>query len=329
MAAATPFNSKCPRKTAQLRVAFFLFIQGGMTYARAIHPGKTYLITRRIERRHFLLRPDPIINAFIRYVLIVAAEKHNIMVHAFCAMSTHVHYVVTDRDGNLPRFFAMFHRLVAIGVQSIRKWDGAVWNRSQTSVVELCTRQAIVEKIAYTLTNPVQAGLVRRARDWPGFRTTVHDIGKKRLRGRRPKKDLRAQTAKWPTFAELEVSLPPSIDLNDADEFRKDVRREIRKIEAAMRASIPQSQVLGAKLAMKVDPFKRMTDHEPLRQINPTFAVGRGNKEALERARKARNDFRHRYQLALEAWRGGDRAVEFPAGTYAMRTLHNANVAST
>lgn len=301
----------------------------GMTYARAIHPGKTYLVTRRTERRHFLLRPDPIINAFIRYMVIVAAENHNILIHAFCTMSTHMHYVVTDVDGNLPKFLAMFHRFVAIGVQSLRNWDGAVWNRSQTSVVELCTRQAIVEKIAYTLTNPVQAGLVRRARDWPGFRTTVHDIGKKRLRAHRPKKGLRGQNANWPKSAELCISLPPSINLDDGEAFRRDIRHEIRQIEAAMRASTPASQVLGAKLAMQLDPFARATRHEPKRQLNPTFAVGRDNKEAFERARKARKDFRYRYRLALEAWRNGNRAVEFPPGTYAMRTLHGANIATT
>jgi len=119
-----------------------------MSKARSIHPGTTYLITRRTERRHCLLRPDLVMNAFLLYAFVISARRHGMMLHAFCAMSTHVHYVITDPSGRLPRFLEMFHRLVAIAVKIIRLWDGAVWERSQTSVVELCTRQAIVEKIA-------------------------------------------------------------------------------------------------------------------------------------------------------------------------------------
>jgi len=308
-------------------LARYWLMVDAMSDARAIHPGKTYLITRRTERRHFLLRPDPMINAFIRYALIVAAERTKIMIHAFCAMSTHLHYVVTDLEGNLPQFLAIFHRLVASGVQSIRKWDGAVWNRSQTSLVELCTREAIVEKIAYTLSNPVLAGLVRSARDWPGFRTTVNDIGKKRLRAYRPRKGLRTQNSNWAAMAELEVSLPPSIARNDAESFRKDIRRVIRKIETAMRAEIPQNRILGARGAMQINPFDRATSHEPIRRLNPTFAVGQGNKEARKQAIRRRKDFRQRYRHALELWRRGNREVEFPAGTYAMWKIHGVKVA--
>jgi putative transposase len=250
------------------------------------------------------------------------------MIHAFCAMSSHIHYVVTDLEGNLPEFLALFHRLVANGVQAIREWDGAVWNRSQTSVVELCTRQAIVEKIAYTLTNPVQAGLVRRARDWPGFRTTVNDIGRKRLRARRPRKGLKTQNSKWAEVAQLDVSLPPSIDKADAESFRNDIRKEIRKIETTMRASIPQSKVLGARAAMQINPFDRSTSPESIRQIDPTFAVGRGNPEALKQAIRARREFRQSYHRAFMAWRSGNREVEFPSGTYAMRKIHGVKVAT-
>jgi putative transposase len=298
-----------------------------MSQARPILPGTTYLITRRIERRHCLLRPDPLMNAFILYAFIVSARRYGILLHAFCAMSTHLHYVVTDPHARLPQFLAMFHRFVALGVKIIRKRDGAVWDRSQTSVVELCTRQAIVEKIAYTLANPVEAGLVRYAHEWPGVKTTANHIDVNALHATRPEQWFRSDNFEWPLDASIPISLPPSIPTTDADAFRNDIRLELTKLEAAAHALIPKHKVLGAKRATMIDPEQRATSYEPIRQLNPCFAVGRGNAEAIIKAKQALRDFRQKYRRAFDAWRVGDRLVVFPAGTYAMRVVHGANVA--
>jgi putative transposase len=41
----------------------------------------------------------------------------------------------------------------------------------------LLTEQTVIEKIAYVMANPVQAGLVRRAREWPGITvSTSHEL---------------------------------------------------------------------------------------------------------------------------------------------------------
>jgi putative transposase len=299
-----------------------------MSQARPIRPGATYLITRRTERRHCLLRPDRLMNAFIRYAFVVSADRHGIMLHAFCAMSTHVHYVITDPLGSLPRFLTMFHRLVALGVKTIRNWEGAVWDRSQTSVVELCTRQAIVEKIAYTLANPVEAGLVWRAFKWPGVKTRVNNIGNRKLKAKRPARCFSAKNPKWPRNIQLDISLPPSIAAIDAQAFRANVRKELAKLEKAAHAETPMHKVLGAERATKVSPESRITSYEPIRQLNPTFAVGRGNALAFDIAKTALKEFRSAYRSALNKWRAGDRSVVFPKGTYAMRVIHGASVAS-
>lgn len=299
-----------------------------MSQARPIRPGTTYLITRRTERRHCLLRPDPLMNAFILYAFIVSANRYGILLHAFCAMSTHMHYVVTDPLGHLPRFLTMFHRLAALGVKMIRKWDGAVWDRSQTSVVELCTRQAIVEKIAYTLANPVEAGLVWSAQEWPGVKTSVDDIGQRSLKQQRPRQYFRAKNPEWVLHAQIEVSFPPSVPSTDESAFRDDIQSELAKLETAAHAKIPQHKVLGAKRVCRVSPERRVTSHEATHQSNPTFAVGRGNAEAFAAAKQALKDFRSAYRRALAKWREGDRSVEFPAGTYVMRVVHGAKVST-
>ena len=115
-----------------------------MAYPRIIFPGKTYLLTRRTLRRYFLLLPDEEMKELIEYSLAVAANRYQIQVHAFCAMSTHIHVVLTDTRGRLPFFLAYFHRLVAMGTKILRNWEGSIWDSEQTSVVELLTRDAIV-----------------------------------------------------------------------------------------------------------------------------------------------------------------------------------------
>jgi putative transposase len=139
-----------------------------MSQPREIVPGATYLITRRTLRRHLLFRPDAVITQLLVYALAVSTSRFGVQMHALCAMSTHLHLVVTDVQGVLPRFLQYFHRLVALGTKVLRKWEGPVWDHEATSVVRLLTRGAVVEKIAYVLANPVAAGLVRHASEWPG-----------------------------------------------------------------------------------------------------------------------------------------------------------------
>src|SRR4051812_15147633 len=112
-----------------------------MTQPRSVHPAATYLLTRRVLLRHFLLGPDPAITNLIRYSLAVSAQRHGIQVHALCAMSTHLHLVVTDEQGVLPCFLQLFHKLVAHGTQVIRGWEGPVWDHDPTSTVLLTTRE--------------------------------------------------------------------------------------------------------------------------------------------------------------------------------------------
>ena len=75
-----------------------------MSQPREIVPGATYLITRRTLRRHLLFRPDAAITQLLVYALAVSTSRFGLQVHALCAMSTHLHLVVTDVQGVLPRF---------------------------------------------------------------------------------------------------------------------------------------------------------------------------------------------------------------------------------
>ncbi|HTN89927.1 MAG TPA: transposase [Sorangium sp.] len=299
-----------------------------MSQPREIAPGVTYLITRRVLRRHLLLRPDATINQLLVYALAVSARRYGVEVHALCAMSTHLHLVVTDVQGVLPRFLQFFHRLVALGTKVLRKWEGPVWDHEATSVVKLLTQAAVVEKIAYVLANPVAAGLVLHATEWPGVKVDVGELGRGALHATRPSAYLDPENPQWLDEATLPLVLPPVIAQENADCFRRQVADELARMEAQAHAEVRRRGFgfLGAERASNVSPYERATSFEDLCERNPTFAVGREQGDAWRTAAAAVRAFRASYRAALERWCAGVRSAVFPVGTWWMRIFHGAHV---
>ena len=299
-----------------------------MTQPRCVLPGTTVLVTRRSLRRTHLFRPDPELSRLYLYILAVTAKRHGIRVHAVVLMSTHEHLVLTDTRARLPSFLCELHRLFALGVKVLRKWEGAVWDHERPSVVELRTPEAILEKIAYVMANPVVAGLVRHAKDWPGITTLPEQLGRATLHAERPRFYFDERNPHWPDHAELNLSLP-NVGAMSADEIRNVVARELSEHERQAAFDVQRKgwKVAGEALVRKASPFQRARSWEPLRGRNPTFAVGKRQNQAFLDAVAALRTFRQAYRAALDHWRNGLRGVSFPAGTWMMRVLHAATTA--
>jgi putative transposase len=302
-----------------------------MSQPRHIVPLATYLITRRVVCRTFLLRPDAVITQIVLYALAVSAPRFGMQVHAFCAMSNHLHLIVTDTLGVLPDFLHFFNRLVALCTKVLRTWEGSLWDSNAASVVRLTTRAAVVEKIAYVLANPVAAGLVPRAGEWPGAKVSVAELGRGVVRAKRPKVYLDPENPAWPEEATLPLTLPPSIEEDSATRFRDDVADELLRLEGEVHAEMWQKgrSFLGVKRIMAVSPHDRAMSVEPQRRCNPTFAVGHDQRDLRQRAAAAVRAFRAEYREALKRWpdgvrNGSVRNVVFPAGTWWMRVFHGA-----
>jgi REP element-mobilizing transposase RayT len=301
-----------------------------MAYPRRVLPGMTVLVTRRTLRRTHLLHPDPALNDLFIYCLAVTARRHGVLVHAAVLMSTHEHLVLTDTRGQLPRFLHELHRIVALGVKVLRKWEGAVWDDEKTSVVELRTPQAVIEKLAYVMANPVAAGLVRNASDWPGITTQPNDLGRGRRTASRPDFYFDPANPCWPSNATLELSMPPHLGISEKT-ARDAVAAELGALEAAAHARVRAEggSFLGKARLRSLSPYDRATSREPLRARNPTFAVGRGQSDAFFHAVAMLRAFRQAYREARERWRAGTRDAVFPLGTWMMRWLHAATVVPT
>lgn len=296
-----------------------------MTQPRLVLAGSTVMVTRRTLRRHHLFRPDPAIRQLYLYTLAVCAREFGVRVHAITLMSTHEHLVVTDVRGRLPDFLRRLHRLVSLGTKVLRKWEGPTWDHERTSVVRLLTEQAIVEKLAYVMANPVKAGLVHRAKDWPGITVLAQELGRRTFVIKRPEGFFDPDNPKWPTEAALTLMLPPSLEQRYTPEaVRESVAAELSRQERLARQEVKARgwRVLGAERVRRLSPYRRATSFAPLRGTNPTFAVGRGQRKVFFQAAAELRAFRAAYRQALEQWRAGLRSVVFPQGTWWMCRAH-------
>jgi REP element-mobilizing transposase RayT len=300
-----------------------------MTQPRLVVPGDTLMITRRTLRRHHLFRPDSAIRQLYLYTLALCARQFGILVHAVTLMSTHEHLIVTDPQGRYPDFLRRLHRLVSLGTKVLRKWEGPTWDAEQPSVVRLLTEQAVIEKLAYVMANPVKAGLVRYARDWPGITVLPHELGRRVWRVNRPDAYFDQKSAQWPETTEVTLTLPPSLERSYGGEaVREAVQEELGRQERLAHQEIRKRgwRILGGERVVRLSPYRRATSLELLRDRNPTFAVGRGHRKVFFRAVEELRAFRRAYRNALEQWRAELRSVVFPQGTWCMCRVHGVAV---
>ena len=65
-------------------------------------------------------------------------------------------------------------------------------HRQHAKLTKRIFEQAVLEKVAYCIANPVAAGLVRRADQWPGVTTTPEQLGRASWTAKRPDFYIRA-----------------------------------------------------------------------------------------------------------------------------------------
>ncbi len=325
--AATPRPSRNPEKTPRRTWHILRSLERAMSNPRYITPGATVMVTRRTLRRHHLFRPDAMIQRIFLYFLAVCAERFGILVHAAVLMSTHEHLIITDVQGNLPRFLERFHRPVALATKVLRGWEGPIWDTGKTSIVRLESEQAIIEKIAYVLANPVAAGLVHRSEEWPGVTQRLSELGQSKLIATRPDEYVDPDNPLWPKQTELSLSLPPTLAGKDSREgIVRRIGAELRLLEEGARAEVRKTRwrVPGARRVRLMSPTKRARSFEKLRSLNPTFATGRGRRDLYVRVARQLRAFRESYREAFTAWREGARDAPFPHGTWEMVQVHGA-----
>ena len=294
-----------------------------MALPRRIVPGTTYMITRRCYQRTFRLRPSDVTNGVFLYSLAWAAEKTGVEIHAACMMSNHHHVVLTDVRGTLPDFVREFHRTVAKALNATQgQWEN-LWSSEPYHSLELAAEEDIIDKVAYVAANPTEAGLVQAPEEWPGV-MLLPGAEVKTTNLPRPSKYFTSNDA-FPEVVTLRVMPIPAKTRPELDALYRvseaiehAVARARTAILACGRTFLGRDAVLGQSFQ------KRAKSFEPRRGPIPKV---RARNRTLLKAMIARYAvFWAAYREALEAWRGGNRGVVFPFGTWAMRVFHSAMV---
>ncbi|MEM7262568.1 MAG: transposase [Planctomycetota bacterium] len=294
------------------------------SHARPVLRGTTYLVTKRCAFRWFLLTPTPFVTQVMLYCLAVAANRFGVAVHAACVMSNHVHLVLTDYKGWLPKFMHWFNLQSSKCLNAHYGRAGPLWEdrpysrvtlngevETEDVIDPLSCDDDILDKMVYVLTNPVSAGLVPCGEDWPGLRTGFLEGGREEISVERPKLYFKSP----PPKAVLSVVRPPCYqDLSD-EEFSELLEARVLEREQQARSQFEDDarDFEGAERVVTQDIYEKPATEEPVGGANPRVA-GRDRWRREERFRRD-EVWLLDYVFALREF-PADPTVEFPAGTY-------------
>jgi hypothetical protein len=192
---------------------------------------------------------------------------------------------------------------------------GGLLGAEQLQRGTLVSTSDIVDKVAYTLANPVAAGLVRTGRIWPGAWSDPDRIGAEPEEVKRPDHFFSKKHNSLPETALLELSPPPGFT---AEEFRGLVNAALEERERAAVHKF-KGKFRGVDHVLKQDPLARPASLEPRRGLSPRVAAKDKWKRIEELARHV--EFVRSYRAALARWRAREPDVVFPAGTYLKRVF--------
>ena len=95
------------------------------------------------------------------------AKKFDVAIHAYVLMSNHFHLLVTPQSAEgLPQMMQAVGRRYVRYFNDIQKRSGTLWEgRYRSTLIQ--TERYLLACMAYIDLNPVRAGLVAQARDYP------------------------------------------------------------------------------------------------------------------------------------------------------------------
>jgi hypothetical protein len=206
-----------------------------------------------------------------------------------------------------------------------RKSRGDPASCEQTCVVKLVGREAVIDKLVYTATNPVQDHLVDRVHHWPGVNGLGAVLAGRPLRATRPLHFFRPDGA-MPDALELPLRIPA--ELGPAAAVVSELRDRVRAVELERAAERGRTgrRVLGRRAVLAQSWRDSPATCEPRRNLRPRVAAR--NRWARIEALLRNRAFATEYASARDRWRNGIPAV-FPPGTYWLQRFASVPVVET
>ena len=291
-----------------------------MTKPRRHIPGQVAMVTRRCAQRRYFLRPDSYINNVLPFEVGKAANRYDQQVYGALAMSNHIHLELGDATGRRSDFMRDSMSAIANSRNRDLGREEHFWGSGPFNDTVLLDRDAIERKLIYIWTNPVRAGLVKRAEDWPGFKILPKDWGTK-IRVDKPE---RFYGRRNPDVVEFTPQPPPGYDDMSLEEVREHFQNLLEEAEDKLNAALEEEKrhFAGVATVEAVDPMSQPSTEETKTRHIPRFASK--DFELRSAARAIYRDFVDRYETCRQRWLNSrkkkhPKRVQFPAGTVQLR----------
>ena len=140
--------------------------------ARLVIPGLPHHITQRGNRRQQTFFCDEDYATYVELMAEWCAER-GVEVWAYCLMPNHVHLIaVPHAEDALARAVGEAHRRYTRRINFREKWRGYLWQGRFASFV--MDEPYLLAAARYVELNPLRAGLVADAADWPWSSARAH-----------------------------------------------------------------------------------------------------------------------------------------------------------
>ena len=144
--------------------------------ARLVIPDMPHHVTQRGNRRQQTFFGDGDYAAYLELMADWCREE-GVEVWSYCLMPNHVHLIAVPRtEESLRRAIGEAHRRYTRRINFREQWRGFLWQGRFGSVV--MDEPHLLAAARYVELNPVRAGLVARARDWPWSSASAHLSGR-------------------------------------------------------------------------------------------------------------------------------------------------------
>jgi putative transposase len=143
--------------------------------SRIVVAGTPHHVTQRGNRRQQTFFRD---GDYLRYLQLAAewCAKAEVECWGYCLMPNHVHLILTPRtEASLRAALAPMHWRYSYEINRRERWTGYLWQGRFASYP--MDESYFIQASRYVGLNPVRAGLVRAAHDWPWSSVRAHLTG--------------------------------------------------------------------------------------------------------------------------------------------------------
>jgi len=140
--------------------------------ARIVVPGFPHHVTQRGNRRADVFYSDDDRRAYLHF-LRQYSERHGLAVWAYCLMTNHIHLIVVpQREDSLAKALRDAHTVYAMRFNTTTQQSGHVWQGRFYSCP--LDESHLWAAVRYVERNPVRAGIVSHAVDFPWSSAAAH-----------------------------------------------------------------------------------------------------------------------------------------------------------